>query len=46
MKYITDVDKESFVEISKPLQDSIAEDIGPDAVQLLADIRKVTGAEN
>ena len=46
VKYITDVDKESFVEISKPLQDSIAEDIGPDAVKILADIRKLTGAEN
>ena len=43
VKYITDVAKDSFIEISKPLQDSIAEDIGPDAVQILADIREVTG---
>lgn len=44
VKYITDVDKEGFKEISVPLQDKIAKNIGPDAVQLLADIRNVTGS--
>jgi tripartite ATP-independent transporter DctP family solute receptor len=43
VKYVTDVDKESFKKISQPLQDQITKKIGPDAVKLLADIRKVTG---
>lgn len=43
VKFIEDVDKESFQEISVPLQDEIAADISPAATDLLEKIRAVTG---
>lgn len=39
VKFVTDVDKESFQEISVPMQDQVAEDLGPHAVAILEQIR-------
>lgn len=44
VQFITDVDKESFQEISVPMQDQIAEDLGPGAVEILEQVRAVTGS--
>lgn len=43
VQFVTDVDKSGFQEISVPMQDDIAEDLGPNAVKILEQIRKVTG---
>jgi TRAP-type C4-dicarboxylate transport system substrate-binding protein len=39
VEFVTDVDKESFQKISVPLQDKVAADLGPEAVELLELIR-------
>jgi TRAP-type C4-dicarboxylate transport system substrate-binding protein len=41
VQFIEDVDKESFKEISVPLQDRIAEDLGETAVQILERVREL-----
>jgi len=43
VKFVDDVDKEGFQEISVPMQDDLAADISPEAVELLEKIREVTG---
>lgn len=43
VQFVTDVDKESFQEISVPMQDEVAASVGEDAVALLETIR--TAAE-
>jgi TRAP-type transport system periplasmic protein len=43
VKFVTDVDKQSFQEISVPMQDQLASDLGPAAVQILERVRAVTG---
>ena len=42
VQFVTDIDKESFQEISVPMQDQVAEDLGPQAVEILEKIRTVT----
>jgi TRAP-type C4-dicarboxylate transport system substrate-binding protein len=44
VQFVEDVDKQSFQEISVPLQDKLANGLGPDAVAILAAVRKVTNA--
>lgn len=44
VQFVTDVDKESFQEISVPMQDQVAADLGPQAVEILEKIRSVTGS--
>lgn len=44
VKFVEDVDKKSFQQISVPLQDPVAKNLGPDAVKILAAVRKATGA--
>lgn len=44
VKFVTDVDKKGFQDISVPMQDPIAEDLGPGAVAILEQIRAVTGS--
>lgn len=44
VKFVTDVDKESFQDISVPMQDPIAEDLGPGAVAILEQVRAATGS--
>lgn len=42
VQFIEDVDKESFQEISIPLQDDLAAGLGPAAVEILTKVRAVT----
>jgi TRAP-type C4-dicarboxylate transport system substrate-binding protein len=44
VRFVKDVDKQSFQSISVPLQDQLAKQLGPDAVKILQAVRKVTGA--
>jgi TRAP-type transport system periplasmic protein len=44
VQFVEDVDKASFQEVSVPLQDQLAGDLGPDAVAILEAVRKVTNA--
>lgn len=44
VQFVEDVDKQSFQEVSVPLQDKLAADLGPDAVAILDAVRKVTNA--
>lgn len=39
--FVDDVDVESFQEIAVPLQDELAEDIGPEAITLLEEVRSI-----
>lgn len=41
VKFVDEVDKESFMKIAKPLQDRFASELGPDAERLLELIRDV-----
>jgi tripartite ATP-independent transporter DctP family solute receptor len=41
VKVIKDVDKKGFQDISKPIQDQLAKDLGPHAVKVLALVRNV-----
>jgi TRAP-type C4-dicarboxylate transport system substrate-binding protein len=41
VKVHTQVDKQSFMAIATPMQDAQAKELGPSAVQLLAQIRAV-----
>jgi tripartite ATP-independent transporter DctP family solute receptor len=41
VKVVTDVDKESFIKIAEPLQDKLAEKLGPGAVNVLKLVRAV-----
>lgn len=43
VKFVTDIDKQSFQEISVPMQDQLAADLGPAAVEILERLRAVTG---
>jgi len=38
---VKDVDKSGFMQISKPIQDKLAKDLGPNAVKVLALVREV-----
>jgi tripartite ATP-independent transporter DctP family solute receptor len=41
VKVVKDVDKSGFMQISKPIQDKLAGDLGPNAVKVLAMVRQV-----
>ncbi|HZQ13221.1 MAG TPA: TRAP transporter substrate-binding protein [Pseudolabrys sp.] len=41
VKVVKDVDKSGFMQISKPIQDKLAGDLGPNAVKVLALVREV-----
>ena len=41
VKIVRDVDKDSFIKVAFPLQDKIAADLGPHAVQILQIIRSI-----
>jgi tripartite ATP-independent transporter DctP family solute receptor len=41
VKVVNDVDKSGFSQISKPIQDKLANDLGPNAVKVLALVREV-----
>jgi TRAP-type transport system periplasmic protein len=41
VKIVKDVDKSGFAQISKPIQDKLAGDLGPNAVKVLALVREV-----
>ena len=41
VKVVKDVDKSGFMQISKPIQDKLANDLGPHAVKVLALVRNV-----
>ena len=41
VKIVKDVDKSGFMTISKPIQDKLAGDLGPNAVKVLAMVRQV-----
>jgi tripartite ATP-independent transporter DctP family solute receptor len=41
VKVVKDVDKSGFMQISKPIQDKLAKDLGPHAVKVLAMVREV-----
>jgi TRAP-type transport system periplasmic protein len=41
VKVVSDVDKSGFSQISKPIQDKLANDLGPNAVKVLALVRQV-----
>jgi tripartite ATP-independent transporter DctP family solute receptor len=41
VKVVTDVDKESFIKIAEPLQDKLAEGLGPHAVKILQITRAI-----
>jgi TRAP-type transport system periplasmic protein len=41
VKIVKDVDKSGFMQISKPIQDKLAGDLGPNAVKVLAMVRQV-----
>jgi hypothetical protein len=38
---VKDIDKKSFEDVSKPIQDKLAKDLGPNAVKVLALVRSV-----
>lgn len=44
VEFVDNVDKESFSRISVPMQKSLAQDLGDEAVEILRLINKVTGA--
>ena len=44
VQFVEDVDKESFRQISFPLQDQAAADLGPRAVEILQAVRSATGS--
>ena len=41
VKIVTDVDKSGFESVSKPIQDKLAKDLGPNAVKILELVRNV-----
>ena len=41
VKVVNDVDKSGFMQISKPIQDKLAQDLGPNAVKVLTMVREV-----
>jgi tripartite ATP-independent transporter DctP family solute receptor len=41
VKVVTDIDKESFIKIAEPLQDKLAEGLGPHAVKILQITRQI-----
>jgi tripartite ATP-independent transporter DctP family solute receptor len=41
VKVVTDVDKESFIKLAEPLQDKLAEGLGPHAVKILQITRSI-----
>jgi hypothetical protein len=41
VKVVKDVDKSGFSQISKPIQDKLASDLGPNAVKVLGLVRNV-----
>jgi tripartite ATP-independent transporter DctP family solute receptor len=41
VKVVKDVDKSGFMQISKPIQDKLAQDLGPNAPKVLALVREV-----
>lgn len=43
VKFVEDVDKKSFQDVSVPLQDQVAQGLGEDAVKILDAVRSVTG---
>ena len=41
VKIVKDVDKSGFAAVSKPIQDKLAKDLGPNAVKVLDLVRNV-----
>ena len=41
VKIVTGVDKSGFEKVSKPIQDKLAKDLGPNAVKILGLVRSV-----
>ncbi len=41
MKIVTDVDKSGFETVARPIQDELAEKLGPNAVKILKLVREV-----
>jgi TRAP-type transport system periplasmic protein len=41
VKIVTDVDKSGFESVSKPIQDKLAKDLGPNAIKILELVRNV-----
>ena len=41
MKFVKDVDKSGFVREAEPLQDRLAQQLGPGAVKILQSVRNV-----
>jgi TRAP-type C4-dicarboxylate transport system substrate-binding protein len=41
VKFVKDVDKSGFMKIAEPLQDQIAQQLGPNAVKILALARAI-----
>ncbi len=41
VKFVKDVDKSGFIKIAQPLQDQIAQQLGPNAVKILALARAI-----
>ena len=41
VKIVKDVDKSGFASVSKPIQDKLAKDLGPNAVKVLELVRNV-----
>ena len=42
MKFVTDVDKSGFIKTAEPLQDKIADELGPHATKILQVCRSIT----
>lgn len=42
-EFVEDIDRESFRQVSAPMQDELADELGPDAVRILRMIRRITG---
>jgi tripartite ATP-independent transporter DctP family solute receptor len=41
VKVVTDIDKESFIKLAEPLQDKLAQGLGPHAVKILQIVRSI-----
>jgi len=41
VKFVTDVDKSGFIKVAEPIQDRLAESLGPHAVKILSVVRSI-----
>jgi TRAP-type C4-dicarboxylate transport system substrate-binding protein len=41
VKIVTDVDKSGFIEAAQPIQDQLAEELGPQAVEIVGIVRNI-----